>query len=136
MMKYNSLKLFIVAVAVLLGSCGTTASTSQTFGPSDVTLAHGYRFTLTITQAVVQGPNVDMVVHVYVGSDVNSPAPDGTSVNFGGDIIIPPGQTTVDGLVHVATAWQSTLKPGAIGYITAIVEDKSVQGVFEIKTVY
>jgi hypothetical protein len=134
MMKYNRLKLFIVAVAVLLGSCGGPSTTSKTFGPSEKTLS-GYNFTLALAQTVLQGPNVELVVHVYSGEST-SPAPDGTIVNIAGDVIIPAPQSTVSGLVHVTVAWQNTLKPGSIGYVTATVEDKTVQGVFEIKTVY
>lgn len=138
MMKKYSLKPLILAVALLLGSCGANPNSSVRFGPSDTTMA-GNKFDLTVIQTVTTAPNIFVQVHVW---NASSGAPTfGATVNFGGDIAVPsPYTTDANGLVFLPIKINATIgiiaNSVSTGTVTATVDDKTVQGAFQFRPTF
>ncbi len=137
MMKKNSLAPFVLAVALLLGACGSNPNSSVLFGPSDKTSPSGYYFSLRLSQTVLSAtttsPTIIATVHVYFANNV--PTGVAVPVYFGGDITAPSTVPTTDpatGLVTVAIV-ATSVTPGSTGVINVTVEDQTVQGKFQVQ---
>jgi hypothetical protein len=137
MMKKNSLAPLVVAVALLLGACGSNPNSAVKFGPSPQTSPSGYFFTLTLSQTVLSAtttsPTIIATVHVYVGNG-GSPGV-AVPLYFGGDITAPSTIPTTDpatGLATVALV-ATSVTPGSTGVINVTVENQTVQGKFQVQ---